>query len=47
MIIDPHTSNPGDIYKMLTGIVVPRPIAFVSSMSPDGVRNLLAHQGPV
>jgi flavin reductase (DIM6/NTAB) family NADH-FMN oxidoreductase RutF len=40
MIIDPQASNPSDIYKMLTGIVVPRPIAFVSSLSPDGVRNL-------
>lgn len=32
--------KPGDIYKMLAGLVVPRPIAFVSSLSADGVPNL-------
>jgi flavin reductase (DIM6/NTAB) family NADH-FMN oxidoreductase RutF len=30
----------GQIYKLLVGAVVPRPIAFVSSISPEGVGNL-------
>ena len=29
-----------EIYRLLTGLVVPRPIAFVSSISEDGHRNL-------
>jgi flavin reductase (DIM6/NTAB) family NADH-FMN oxidoreductase RutF len=40
MIFDPSQHAPGDIYKLMTGLIVPRPIAFVSSLSPDGVRNL-------
>ena len=28
------------IYRLLTGLVLPRPIAFVSTVSPDGVSNL-------
>ncbi|HAH14471.1 MAG TPA: flavin reductase family protein [Chloroflexi bacterium] len=28
------------IYRLLTGLVLPRPIAFVSTVSPDGVPNL-------
>ncbi len=40
MIIDPQEHQPRDIYKLLNGTVVPRPIAFVSSLSANGVRNL-------
>lgn len=29
-----------DRYKLLSGLVVPRPIGWVGSISPDGVRNL-------
>jgi flavin reductase (DIM6/NTAB) family NADH-FMN oxidoreductase RutF len=29
-----------DIYKLLIGLVVPRPIGWIGSKSPDGVRNL-------
>ncbi|KAF7984236.1 hypothetical protein HWV62_16052 [Athelia sp. TMB] len=29
-----------DIYPLLTSAIIPRPIAFVSSLSPDGVPNL-------
>ncbi|GJE95879.1 flavin reductase family protein [Phanerochaete sordida] len=44
-----------DVYKMLTSAVIPRPIAFVSSLSPDGQRNLapmsyfnvIAHNPPL
>ncbi len=30
----------GPVYDLLTALVVPRPIAFVSSLSQDGTRNL-------
>jgi flavin reductase (DIM6/NTAB) family NADH-FMN oxidoreductase RutF len=40
VIIDPSTSAPINIYKLLVGAVVPRPIAFVSTISPEGVPNL-------
>lgn len=36
--LDPHTFD--NFYRVLTGVVVPRPIAFVSTRSPDGVNNL-------
>ena len=32
--------KPGEIYKLLCGLIVPRPIAFVSSLSEDGIPNL-------
>ena len=40
MIFDPGSEAPHDIYKLLVGAIVPRPIAFVSSLSAEGVRNL-------
>lgn len=40
MIIDPSELDTTSIYKLLTGAVVPRPIAWVSSRSRDGVMNL-------
>ena len=40
MIFDPRSEDPGNIYKLLVGAIVPRPIAFVSTLSADGVRNL-------
>ena len=40
MIIDPGEHDFRDIYKMMTGVIVPRPIAFVSTVSPQGIRNL-------
>jgi flavin reductase (DIM6/NTAB) family NADH-FMN oxidoreductase RutF len=40
MIVDPATTPPQHMYKLLIGSVVPRPIAFVSTLSPAGVRNL-------
>ena len=36
--INPQTFE--HFYRVLTGVVVPRPIAFVSTRSPDGVDNL-------
>jgi flavin reductase (DIM6/NTAB) family NADH-FMN oxidoreductase RutF len=38
--IDPASTPPADVYALLVGCVVPRPIAFVSSLSPSGVANL-------
>ncbi|HSQ61478.1 MAG TPA: flavin reductase family protein [Acidobacteriota bacterium] len=38
--IDPATLPPAEVYALLTGCVVPRPIAFVSSLSKSGVPNL-------
>src|ERR1700716_4043623 len=40
LIADPGSTAVQDIYKLLIGAIVPRPIAFVSSLSPEGVRNL-------
>ncbi len=40
MILDPSTTTPANVYKLLVGSVVPRPIAFVSTISPEGVPNL-------
>ncbi|MBS1230407.1 MAG: flavoprotein oxygenase family-like protein [Proteobacteria bacterium] len=40
MQIDPAQHSTADGYKLLTNLVVPRPIAWVSSQSPDGVINL-------
>ncbi len=39
MEIDASKISGPDMYRLLTGIVVPRPIAWVTSMSPDGVVN--------
>jgi flavin reductase (DIM6/NTAB) family NADH-FMN oxidoreductase RutF len=40
MIIDPDTLDPQSCYKLLIGSVVPRPIAWASTVSREGVRNL-------
>ena len=40
MMIDPATATPVDIYKLMVGAIVPRPIAFVSTMSPEAILNL-------
>lgn len=40
MIIDPTSAAPVSLYKLLIGAVVPRPIAFVSTVSDAGVLNL-------
>lgn len=38
--IDPGSQNPRDVYKILIGSVLPRPIAFVSTVDKNNVRNL-------
>jgi flavin reductase (DIM6/NTAB) family NADH-FMN oxidoreductase RutF len=40
MHIDPATNTPKDNYKLLTNLVVPRPIAWVTSQDENGVVNL-------
>ncbi|HEY2842370.1 MAG TPA: flavin reductase family protein [Bryobacteraceae bacterium] len=40
MIIDPAGKDPFDVYRLLSGSVLPRPIAFVSTLSAQGVPHL-------
>lgn len=40
MIVDPKPAGWLDTYKLMIGAIVPRPIAFVSTLSPEGIRNL-------
>jgi flavin reductase (DIM6/NTAB) family NADH-FMN oxidoreductase RutF len=40
VIVDPTITPQRDVYKILIGSVVPRPIGFVSSVSLTGQRNL-------
>ncbi len=37
---DPATLPTQDSYKLMTGLIVPRPVALVSTVDPAGVRNL-------
>jgi flavin reductase (DIM6/NTAB) family NADH-FMN oxidoreductase RutF len=38
--INPAAMPPRDAYRLLTSVVVPRPIAWVASLGADGTRNL-------
>ena len=40
MEVDPSDVAPDEVYRTLAGVVVPRPIAWVSTLSPDGTENL-------
>ena len=40
MQIDPDQHSAPDNYKLLTNLVVPRPIAWVTTQNADGVINL-------
>lgn len=40
---DPGALSRNDFYRLLTAVVVPRPIAWVSSTTPDGTDNLAPH----
>jgi flavin reductase (DIM6/NTAB) family NADH-FMN oxidoreductase RutF len=40
VIIDPQAVPVAIAYRLLTSAVIPRPIGFVSSLSPEGVANL-------
>src|ERR1700753_3822404 len=40
LAFDPGSTSTGDIYKLMVGSIVPRPIALVSSIDRGNVRNL-------
>jgi flavin reductase (DIM6/NTAB) family NADH-FMN oxidoreductase RutF len=40
MIFDPAALQKNEVYKLLSGAVIPRPIAWVSTVSKQGIRNL-------
>jgi flavin reductase (DIM6/NTAB) family NADH-FMN oxidoreductase RutF len=40
VIIEPESAGFLNIYKVMVGAIVPRPIAFVSTVSPEGIYNL-------
>ena len=40
MTIDPNTIPPSIAYQLLTCLVIPRPIGFISSISAAGIPNL-------
>ncbi|MGH7730645.1 MAG: flavin reductase family protein [Candidatus Eiseniibacteriota bacterium] len=40
MILDPGAVTPGDFYRFMISVVVPRPIAFVSTVGADGQPNV-------
>jgi flavin reductase (DIM6/NTAB) family NADH-FMN oxidoreductase RutF len=40
LIVDPASTDYPSVYKLLIGSVVPRPIAFVSTVSPEGAFNV-------
>jgi flavin reductase (DIM6/NTAB) family NADH-FMN oxidoreductase RutF len=40
MVIDPAAITPADFHRFLIGVVVPRPIAFVSTMNAEGRLNV-------
>jgi len=40
MQIDPDTLSADELYKIMIGSVVPRPICWASTLSPDGIANL-------
>jgi flavin reductase (DIM6/NTAB) family NADH-FMN oxidoreductase RutF len=39
-VFDPAGHAAGDIYRLMIGMIVPRPIAFVSTVDAAGIRNL-------
>ncbi len=40
MVVDPDVEDYRDIYKLMVGVIVPRPIAFVSTVDAGGCCNL-------
>lgn len=40
MEFNPATLDPNTVYRLLVGSIVPRPIAWISTLSADGVANL-------
>src|SRR6202167_987492 len=40
LAFDPADHSPNDIYKLMVGSIVPRPIALVSTVDEGGIRNV-------
>jgi flavin reductase (DIM6/NTAB) family NADH-FMN oxidoreductase RutF len=40
VIVDPAATEPRNVYKLMVATIVPRPIAFVSTIGADGILNL-------
>jgi flavin reductase (DIM6/NTAB) family NADH-FMN oxidoreductase RutF len=40
LTLDPAEHQPRQIYKIMTGVIVPRPVALVSTIDADGVPNV-------
>lgn len=40
MVFDCKTTPPGNLYKLLTGTVIPRPIGWISTVDSNGINNL-------
>ena len=40
VIVDPATTEVRNVYKLMVAAIVPRPIAFVSTIGADGILNL-------
>lgn len=40
MILDPQSLSPGAMYRFMIGVIVPRPIAFVSTVGSGGAFNV-------
>src|SRR5579864_2625115 len=40
LTVDPAEQPPREVYKLMTGIIVPRPIALVSTVDRSGAANL-------
>ncbi|KAG6871788.1 hypothetical protein C0995_016628 [Termitomyces sp. Mi166 len=45
--VDPSTEDPRKLYGLLLSGIVPRPVAFVSTISEDGITNLAPYSPPV
>ena len=39
-MLDPQTTHPRDLYRLMTSLIVPRPIAWTGTRSAAGVNNL-------
>ena len=40
MILDPEALSRGELHRLMIGLIVPRPIAFISTVGSNGVTNL-------
>src|SRR5262245_3215421 len=40
MKIDPTQLRPAEVYRLMVGVITPRPIAWVTTASPAGITNL-------